>query len=319
MARRGAPEVDRLPAGRAHPPLPAFRAGGVGAPLRVRGAPPVRHTHGSTCSWVPRFSITARNTLLSTAAPHRSARVCVVHCGARPRREQAGISPRRRWCGGLFTKRRGGGVGHLTLGGTTHDGLPGDQAQLRKEDQFGDARPPRQGEQVLPEFAEPVVEADTRLLQERDVTDLVAQSGACPGSGQQGAARPDGRDALRVGQQAIPVCRVRRNWCTLAGPSRRWLTRGSTDPEDLLPRAPDIVHPSFQAKGFPMNKDQVNGAANQAAGEAKKQVGKLTGDTSREIGGAAQQVKGKVQEKIGDAKESARDADEQTQREEDAR
>ena len=49
-----------------------------------------------------------------------------------------------------------------------------------------------------------------------------------------------------------------------------------------------------------MNKDQVKGAVNDAAGRAKRQVGEWTGDTSTQVEGAAQQVKGKAQKAWGD-------------------
>ena len=57
-----------------------------------------------------------------------------------------------------------------------------------------------------------------------------------------------------------------------------------------------------------MDKDQVKGAVNDAAGRAKRQVGEWTGDTNAQVEGAAQQAKGKVQKAWGNIKEGAREA-----------
>jgi uncharacterized protein YjbJ (UPF0337 family) len=57
-----------------------------------------------------------------------------------------------------------------------------------------------------------------------------------------------------------------------------------------------------------MNKDQVKGAVNDAAGRAKRQVGEWTGDTNAQVEGAAQQVKGKAQKAWGNVKDAANDA-----------
>ena len=48
-----------------------------------------------------------------------------------------------------------------------------------------------------------------------------------------------------------------------------------------------------------MDKDQVKGAVNDAAGRAKRQVGEWTGDTDAQVEGAAQQIKGKAQKAVG--------------------
>jgi len=58
-----------------------------------------------------------------------------------------------------------------------------------------------------------------------------------------------------------------------------------------------------------MNKDQVKGTLDDAAGRVKRQAGEWTGDTKTQVDGAAQQVKGKVEKAWGNAKETARDAD----------
>ncbi len=64
-----------------------------------------------------------------------------------------------------------------------------------------------------------------------------------------------------------------------------------------------------------MDKDQVKGAINDAAGRAKRQVGEWTGDTNAQVEGAAQQIKGKVQKVVGNVKDAARDANANLDRE----
>lgn len=56
-----------------------------------------------------------------------------------------------------------------------------------------------------------------------------------------------------------------------------------------------------------MNKDQVKGTIDDAAGRAKRQVGEWTGDTKTQVDGAAQQVKGKAEKAWGDIKDAAQD------------
>ena len=58
-----------------------------------------------------------------------------------------------------------------------------------------------------------------------------------------------------------------------------------------------------------MNKDQVKGTIDDAAGRAKRQVGEWTGDTGTQVEGAAQQVKGKAEKAWGNVKDAAHDAD----------
>ena len=57
-----------------------------------------------------------------------------------------------------------------------------------------------------------------------------------------------------------------------------------------------------------MDKDQVKGTLDDAAGRVKRQVGEWTGDTETQVEGAAQQVKGKAEKAWGNVKEAARDA-----------
>lgn len=55
-----------------------------------------------------------------------------------------------------------------------------------------------------------------------------------------------------------------------------------------------------------MDKDRVEGSAEQAKGKAKEVVGKLTGDSKLEGQGKADQVSGKVQNTIGGIKDTLR-------------
>lgn len=57
-----------------------------------------------------------------------------------------------------------------------------------------------------------------------------------------------------------------------------------------------------------MDKDRIEGAANQAKGTIKQVAGKLTGDAKLKAEGAADKAKGKIQNAIGGAKDALRDA-----------
>jgi len=57
-----------------------------------------------------------------------------------------------------------------------------------------------------------------------------------------------------------------------------------------------------------MDKDRIEGSANQAKGAVKEAAGKLTGDAKLQAEGAADKAKGKVQNAIGGAKDALRDA-----------
>lgn len=56
-----------------------------------------------------------------------------------------------------------------------------------------------------------------------------------------------------------------------------------------------------------MNKDQVKGRIDEAAGKVKEKVGDATGDKRIENEGRADKVSGKVQGGYGDAKEKVKD------------
>jgi uncharacterized protein YjbJ (UPF0337 family) len=56
-----------------------------------------------------------------------------------------------------------------------------------------------------------------------------------------------------------------------------------------------------------MNKDNLKGSIDDAAGRAKRQVGEWTGDTGTQVDGAAQQVKGKAEKVVGNVKDAVHD------------
>ena len=55
-----------------------------------------------------------------------------------------------------------------------------------------------------------------------------------------------------------------------------------------------------------MDKDRVEGSAEQAKGKVKEVAGKVTGDSKTEAEGKTDQVKGKVQNTVGGIKDSVR-------------
>jgi uncharacterized protein YjbJ (UPF0337 family) len=57
-----------------------------------------------------------------------------------------------------------------------------------------------------------------------------------------------------------------------------------------------------------MDKDRIEGSANQAKGALKQTAGKITGDAKLQAEGAADKAKGKVQNAVGGAKDALRDA-----------
>jgi uncharacterized protein YjbJ (UPF0337 family) len=57
-----------------------------------------------------------------------------------------------------------------------------------------------------------------------------------------------------------------------------------------------------------MDKDRIEGAANQAKGAVKEGIGKATGDAKLQAEGAADKTKGKVQNAVGGVKDAVRDA-----------
>lgn len=57
-----------------------------------------------------------------------------------------------------------------------------------------------------------------------------------------------------------------------------------------------------------MNKDRIEGSAEQAKGKIKETVGKLTGDAKLQGEGKADQIAGKTQNAIGGIKDAAKEA-----------
>ena len=56
-----------------------------------------------------------------------------------------------------------------------------------------------------------------------------------------------------------------------------------------------------------MNKDQVKGAAKDAAGKLQQQAGKLVGNEKMQAKGLAKQVSGKLRKGVGDVKQVIKD------------
>jgi len=56
-----------------------------------------------------------------------------------------------------------------------------------------------------------------------------------------------------------------------------------------------------------MDKDRINGAADQAKGAVKETVGKVVGDPKLQTDGRADRIKGKVESAVGGAKDTMRD------------
>jgi uncharacterized protein YjbJ (UPF0337 family) len=57
-----------------------------------------------------------------------------------------------------------------------------------------------------------------------------------------------------------------------------------------------------------MDKDRVEGAANNIGGKAKEAAGKVLGDEKLKAEGRSQQVAGKVQNAIGGAKDAIKES-----------
>jgi len=55
-----------------------------------------------------------------------------------------------------------------------------------------------------------------------------------------------------------------------------------------------------------MDKDRIEGSAEQAKGKIKELAGKVTGDSKTEAEGKADQLKGKVQNAVGGIKDKLR-------------
>ena len=55
-----------------------------------------------------------------------------------------------------------------------------------------------------------------------------------------------------------------------------------------------------------MDKDRINGAADQAKGSIKEAAGKVTGDSKLQAEGTLDKAKGKVESAIGGVKDAVR-------------
>jgi uncharacterized protein YjbJ (UPF0337 family) len=55
-----------------------------------------------------------------------------------------------------------------------------------------------------------------------------------------------------------------------------------------------------------MDKDRIQGSAEQAKGKVKEVAGKITGDSKTEAEGKTDQVKGKIQNTVGGIKDKLR-------------
>ena len=55
-----------------------------------------------------------------------------------------------------------------------------------------------------------------------------------------------------------------------------------------------------------MDKDRINGAADQAKGAIKEIAGKLTGDTKLQTEGLLDKAKGQIESAVGGAKDTLR-------------
>jgi len=57
-----------------------------------------------------------------------------------------------------------------------------------------------------------------------------------------------------------------------------------------------------------MNKDRIEGSAEQAKGKVKEVAGKVTGDAKLESEGKTQKIAGKVQNTVGGMKDALKEA-----------
>ena len=55
-----------------------------------------------------------------------------------------------------------------------------------------------------------------------------------------------------------------------------------------------------------MDKDRINGAADQTRGSIKEAAGKVSGDTKLKVEGTMDKAKGKVESAVGGAKDALR-------------
>ena len=68
------------------------------------------------------------------------------------------------------------------------------------------------------------------------------------------------------------------------------------------------VYPQRSRDEDAMNKDRIQGSAEQAKGKMKEVAGKATGDTKLESEGKAQKAAGKVQNTVGGMKDALKES-----------
>src|SRR5471030_1306523 len=69
-----------------------------------------------------------------------------------------------------------------------------------------------------------------------------------------------------------------------------------------------VEFPDLILKGTIMDKDRINGAADQAKGSIKEAAGKVTGDAKLQTEGTLDKAKRKVESAIGGVKDAVRNA-----------
>src|SRR5687768_17242179 len=91
--------------------------------------------------------------------------------------------------------------------------------------------------------------------------------------------------------------------CCSTSPSHFWLT----DPSSRNVRsARSLTDERYSHSEANMDKDRIEGSANQAKGSIKEMAGKVTGDAKLEAEGKADKAAGKVQNAIGGLKDTLR-------------
>jgi uncharacterized protein YjbJ (UPF0337 family) len=66
------------------------------------------------------------------------------------------------------------------------------------------------------------------------------------------------------------------------------------------------LNQSFSRRCLMIDKDRIEGSAEQAKGKVKEWTGKILGDQKTESEGKAEQIKGKVQNAVGGLKDAMR-------------
>lgn len=69
-----------------------------------------------------------------------------------------------------------------------------------------------------------------------------------------------------------------------------------------------LTTPNTPNNEDPMNKDRIQGSAEQVKGKVKEIAGKVTGDTKLESEGKADKAAGKIQNTVGGVKDAIKEA-----------